>query len=561
MPTSGRFFDGGNSKYCAESARNILVNTYSWTIADGGKDSDVNCRITFDTTIPALASSYTYTVGMAIPTLTLPPATGGDSTLNYTLTPPESIPDGLSFDPSMRTLFGTPNTITTAATLTYAVTDSAATPRTASLTFMITVINMPAINFKRDKYDISEGTVGTITLVADQPPVVEARIRLTTTRSETVANNEYRLSPAIVIFEPGQSTASFEVKIFDDDVVRSTRELRLSFDPLNNSATRGTVSETVISIGNNDVPAISFERDEYDISEGTVSTITLVADQPPVVETRIRLTAIRSETVANNEYRLSPVIVVFEPGQSTASFEVKIFNDDVVRSTRELRLSFDPLNNSATRGTVSETVISIGNNDVPIISFEQDEYIIFEGTTDTVTLVADQLPVVEARIKLTILSGTVEDDKYRLSTTIIVFNPDQSEASFEVSIIDDNNLEARRELRLSIDPLNNSTTRGTVSETVIRVNDSMAPIASLELVEGDVRLEEGESATLRVKLDRTFEQDTSIRIVTAGTATTADYTIAVNRVMLSAGSTYKETTLLAEIDDALEPDENNHINA
>ena len=155
---------------------------------------------------------------------------------------------------------------------------------------IVTILNddVPAISFERPGYNIAEDTTGTITLVADQTPVVEARIRLTA-RSETVSDDEYQLSTTIVVFNPSQSTASFEVSIFDDEIVRSTRELSLSFDPLNKSATRGTVSQTVISVGNNDVPAIRFERPGYDISEGTTGTVILVADQRPVVKTRIRL--------------------------------------------------------------------------------------------------------------------------------------------------------------------------------------------------------------------------------------------------------------------------------
>ena len=70
-------------------------------------------------------------------------------------------------------------------------------------------------------------------------------------------------------------------------------------------------------------------------------------------------------------------------------------------------------------------------------------------------------------------------------------------------------------------PLTNST-RGEVFETVISIEDNTALIASLEVVGvagKDINLEEGGSATLLVTLDRTFNQDTTIRIVTKGTAT------------------------------------------
>ena len=148
-------------------------------------------------------------------------------------------------------------------------------------------------------------------------------------------------------------------------IVRSTRELSLSFDPLNKSATRGTVSQTVISVGNNDVPAIRFERPGYNISEGTTGTVTLVADQLPVVKTRISLTA-RSDTVSDDEYQLSPTIIVFALGQSTASFEVSISDDNDIQATRELRLSFVPLDKNSKPGTVVETVITVEDDELGV---------------------------------------------------------------------------------------------------------------------------------------------------------------------------------------------------
>ena len=95
--------------------------------------------LVFDTSIiPAPAPAYTYNVGSTV-TLSLPPATGGTGDLNYTLTPKEDIPRGLTFTTATRTLAGTPNTAMTTVTLTYRVTDSADSPTTAELTFMVTV--------------------------------------------------------------------------------------------------------------------------------------------------------------------------------------------------------------------------------------------------------------------------------------------------------------------------------------------------------------------------------------------------------------------------------------
>ena len=126
----------------------------------------------------------------------------------------------------------------------------------------------------RDDYDIPEGTTGKVTLVTDQPPVVETAIELTTRSGTTVSDADYELSPTTVVFKPGQSTASFVVSIIDDSVVQSDRKLYLSFDPDKNS-TPGEVSVAVITVEDNE-PMISLRAPDS-------TTICLPLPLPPRV--------------------------------------------------------------------------------------------------------------------------------------------------------------------------------------------------------------------------------------------------------------------------------------
>ncbi len=67
--------------------------------------------------------NQTFTIGEAIAALVLPEATGGLPPINYTLTP--TLPAGLAFDTSTRTISGTPTVVTTAPVpYTYKATDA-----------------------------------------------------------------------------------------------------------------------------------------------------------------------------------------------------------------------------------------------------------------------------------------------------------------------------------------------------------------------------------------------------------------------------------------------------
>ena len=86
--------------------------------------TNMNFRVTVNFSLALdTPDDQNYTVGTAIPDLTLPEATGGTGTLTYTLTGPSggALPGGLTF--SGRTLSGTPDTNGN-FTLTYTVTDT-----------------------------------------------------------------------------------------------------------------------------------------------------------------------------------------------------------------------------------------------------------------------------------------------------------------------------------------------------------------------------------------------------------------------------------------------------
>ncbi len=84
-----------------------------------------------DATIP----DQTWVQNTAVGALTLPAASGGDGGLTYALTP--SLPAGVTFTDSTRTLSGTPTAVQEAGEYTYTATDTDGDA--AALTFAITV--------------------------------------------------------------------------------------------------------------------------------------------------------------------------------------------------------------------------------------------------------------------------------------------------------------------------------------------------------------------------------------------------------------------------------------
>ena len=215
-------------------------------------------------------------------------------------------------------------------------------------------------------------------------------------------------------------------------------------------------------------------------------TVTVTLTYPPVQPVAARLEIEGTATDADYQVERN---INFGVGERQTTLNLVIVDDDLAEPDEIIILRAVSQDPSKLVGTTS-TTLTIEDNDVLTISFQQADYVIFEGTTGTITLVADPPPLVKIQIRLTTDSVTALSSKYQLSTTIIVFEPGQKTASFEVSIINNDDLQATQEFRLSIVQPDNSTTRETISEIMIRVKDDDAPIAGLAIVGDDIRLEE-----------------------------------------------------------------------
>ena len=90
----------------------------------------------------AALPGQTYTVRTAIPTLTLPPATGGTAPLSYVFT--GTLPAGLTFTPDTATLSGVPTAVASTRTFTYTwtVTDRYALTATLTGTLIVHATNL-----------------------------------------------------------------------------------------------------------------------------------------------------------------------------------------------------------------------------------------------------------------------------------------------------------------------------------------------------------------------------------------------------------------------------------
>ena len=148
-PPAGLSLDAAARALSGTPAEPQEATTYAWTVTDAdGRESSLTFSIAIaadqkpsfgDAAIP----DQSYVQDSAITQLVLPQATGGDGTLDYSLSP--EAPPGLSFDAAARALSGTPAEPREVMTYTWTATDKDGDQ--ASLTFTIEVERDQAPSF------------------------------------------------------------------------------------------------------------------------------------------------------------------------------------------------------------------------------------------------------------------------------------------------------------------------------------------------------------------------------------------------------------------------------
>ena len=126
-PPAGLVFDAATRRLSGAPSTPQVATAYTYTVTDGHGATatlgfaiavDANSRPSFG---GAVIDDRTYSQGLAIATVQLPAATGGNGPLTYTLT--GALPTGLSFDAASRQIAGAPSSLQAATGYTYMATD------------------------------------------------------------------------------------------------------------------------------------------------------------------------------------------------------------------------------------------------------------------------------------------------------------------------------------------------------------------------------------------------------------------------------------------------------
>ena len=340
--------------------------------------------------------------------------------------------------------------------------------------------------------------------------------------------------------------------------------MKLTFGSnLPTGVTEGSIDETVVSITDDDVPAVSvkFGSATYAVGEGSTVTVTVTLSVDPERTVTIPITKANQDGATTADYSGVPENVTFNSGDMQKEITFAATQDTVDDDGESVKLSFGTnLPTEVSEGSIDETVVSITDDDAPVQdqvsvqgSFKAAAYGLTEGSIIEITVVLSADPERSVTIPLTPThqSGATTAD-YSGVPSSVSFASGETEKSFTFTATQDEDDEDIETVSIGFGTLPAGVSAGTPAQANVTIFDSFRvsfSAATYQATEG------GSGAHVTVQLDRSAISEIVVPLNDTGMngATQDDWTGVPAELIFGPGQHSKTFTVMA-FDDTVEDD-------
>ena len=359
---------------------------------------------------------------------------------------------------------------------------------TGTITDNDTADNNPTVRFGASSYTAIEGVAGAVVTVELNPAAARAvTILVTATPQSGASSADYSGVPGSVTFAAGETEKSFTVTATDDSVDDDGESVQLGFGRLPSGVLLGSPSTaTVALVQDADVSTwyVWFGESAYTATEGGSATIGVHLNSPWKPELNEALTVPLFDPehqggASADDYSGLPESVTFQPGQTRASFTVRVTEDSEDDDGESVLIGFRrlfPDDLEVGRYGPHKTTLRIADNDgekAVTVSFAAANYTAAEGgATATVRLRLDAAPGRSVTIELTKTHRGATAADYSGLPDNVTFGASETEKSFTVTATDDSQDDDRESVAIGFGSLPSKVSAGSPSEAVVQLTDN-----------------------------------------------------------------------------------------
>ena len=421
------------------------------------------------------------------------------------------------------------------------------------------------VSFGSATYNVDEGDAVTVKVVLSADPERTVEVPISVTDMDGASSSDYSIAPLTVTFNSGDTEKTISFSATDDTEDDDGERVRLSFGTLPSRVTSTGPSQAIVSITDDDVPTVtvSFEQPSYTVAEGDSVAIKVVLSAQPERAVDIPVSATYLHGVGSTDFLGAPTTLSFGANDTEKTIQFSAIDDSLDDDGEKVRLSFGNLPAQVDPGSISQTTVSIDDNDHPAVtvSFASGSYTVAESddsstpsTTEnevavTVRLSADPERTVTIPVTATGQGGATASDYSVPASVVFNAGDTEKEITFRASpdAVDDDG----ESVKLGFgSTLSTRITEGTPSETTVSITDDDVPTVTASFEQPSYTVAEGSSVMVKMVLSADPERTVTIPLlrVNQGGASASDYSNVPTEIEFNSGDTEKTFNFAAASD-------------
>ena len=403
-----------------------------------------------------------------------------------------------------------------------------------------------SVTFGASSYSVQEGESVEVTVSLSLAPASPVTIILTAKNEGGATDDDYSGVPESIVFDAGETAATFTFRAAADNVAEGTERVILGFGPLPSGVNPGDRVTAEVSIEEEN-RRVRITPLALEVLEGGSGTYSVVLESEPDGTVTVTVGGVAGDLTVSQE-TLSFTTSNWSTRQ-TVTVSAAEDEDSIVDAPVTLTHT---VSGGGYGGVTAPNVeVTILENDIPGVTVTPTELEVTEGSRETYTVVLDTEPAGPVAVAVGGVSGDVT-----VSPASLTFTPSNWSAAQTMTV-----RAAEDEDALDDPPvtLTHTVSGGdyagvTAPDVVVTILDNDVPALSIE----DAEASEGDGEiSFAVTLNGPGSRTVRVNWATAdGTATAGqDYTAREAELVFDPGETRQEVTVPLLDDTVVEPDE------
>jgi multidrug efflux pump subunit AcrA (membrane-fusion protein) len=300
-------------------------------------------------------------------------------------------------------------------------------------------------------------------------------------------------------------------------------------------------------------PCLTIQAVNAVVSEGTPATFVITASEAPVSALTVNLNAGGSAT--SNDVVTPPATVSFAAGTTSATVSVPTRVDQIVKPKKTLTLSLAS-GSGYSVSSPSSAQTTIINSNVPQLHIGGGG-VVTAGSTATLTVGADQAPLHDTQVSVSLAGDAVPGTDYSTVNPVIKLRAGHTQASLTIHTLHNDVIAPDRHIVASITPSPTQYSVGAPGIAVVTIQGATgsAALPIVTLRSATTHLVKGSPYQVTLSLSQALTVPLTVALAYGGNAQQgSDFTLPGGTIVIPPGQTSLPVMIPTVSDNRVESD-------